>query len=122
MVALLALAVCGCANNTLKPVEENIYPADYRTQIVDRLRIQLENPSNIVDAYVAEPVLKTPQGTARYIACVRFNAKDRNGNYNGPRNMAAYFLSGKLTQIVDANAELCANAAFQPFPELQRPS
>ena len=122
MAALLALAVCGCANNVPKLVEENIYPADYRTQIVDRLRLQLESPSNIMDAYVAEPILKTPQGTPRYIACVRFNAKDRNGNYNGPRNMAAYFLSGKLTQIVDANAELCANAAFQPFPELQRPS
>jgi hypothetical protein len=121
MVALVAITVGGCANNQVKPVDENIYPADYRTQIVDRLRLLLDNPNNILDAYVAEPVLKTPQGTPRYIACVRFNAKDRSGNYRGSKDMAAYFFAGKINQVVDASAELCGGAFFQPFPELQRP-
>jgi hypothetical protein len=121
MTALLVITLCACASEKPKPIEENIYPADYRTQIVDRLRLLLDNPNNILDAYVAEPVLKTPQGTPRYIACVRFNAKDRSGNYRGSKDMAAYFFAGKINQIVDASAELCGGAFFQPFPELQRP-
>jgi hypothetical protein len=122
MTALITMMVCACAKDPPKPIEDNIFPADYRAQIVALLRRQVDNPNNILDAYVAEPVLKTSQGTSRYIVCVRFNAKDRGGNYRGSKDVAAYFYAGKINQIADASAELCGNAVFQPFPELQRQS
>jgi hypothetical protein len=121
MAAVLAVTVCACARDRAKKPEENIYPADYKVQIVAQVRGQLDDPKDIRDALVAEPVLKASLVTPRYIACVRFNAKDRSGAYKGSKDMAAYFYEGKITQVVDASLELCGNAAFQPFPELQRP-
>jgi hypothetical protein len=115
--ALVALAVCACAQEKPKPIEENIYPTDYKAQIADRVRAQL-NTQNIRDAYIAEPALKTSLSTPRYIACLRVKAADSSGAYKD-KNMAAYFYAGRVTQVVDASAELCGNAAFQPFRELQ---
>jgi hypothetical protein len=115
--ALVAFAVCGCAQEKPKKIEENIYPADYKSQIADRVRVQL-NPQNIKDAYIAEPTLKTSLPTPRYIACVRFKATDGSGAYKD-KDVAAYFYGGRITQVVDASVDLCGNAAFQPFRELQ---
>ena len=63
--------------------------------------------------------MKTSLGTTRYIACLRYNAKNNDGQYTGSRDMAAYFVTTRLSQIVPADRELCGNAAYQPFPELQ---
>jgi len=118
-VALLALAICGCAKpEKPKPIEANVSPPDFRTQVADQVRRQLV-PSNIKDAYIAEPVLKTSLPTPRYVACVRFNSTDSNGAYKGNKSYAAYFYAGKITQVVDATVEQCDKAAFLPFPELQ---
>ena len=59
-------------------------------------------------------------GTTRYIACIRFNGKNKDGQYTGSKDMAAYFVTTRLTQIVNADREMCGNAAYQPFPELQK--
>jgi len=118
-VALLALAVCACAKQEKpKPIEANVTPADFRTQVADQVRLQLA-PRNVKDAYVAEPVLKTALPTPRYVACVRFNSTDNSGAYKGNKFYAAYFYAGKITQVVDATVEQCDKAAFLPFPELQ---
>jgi hypothetical protein len=115
--ALVVLAVCACAQEKPKKIEENIYPTDYKAQIADRVHAQLD-PKDIRDAYVAEPALKTSLSTPRYVACVRFKAADSGGAFKD-KDMAAYFYAGRITQVVDASAELCGNAAFQPFRELQ---
>lgn len=114
---LMVLAVCACAQEKPKKIEENIYPTDFKTQIADRVRAQLD-PQKIRDAYIAEPVLKTSLPTPRYVACLRFKAADSSGAYKD-KDMAAYFYAGRITQVVDSNAELCGNAPFQPFRELQ---
>jgi hypothetical protein len=116
--ALIVLAVCACAKEEKpKPIEANIAPADFRTQVAGQVRRQLA-PKNIKDAYVAEPELKTFLPTPRYIACVRFNSAESSGAYKGYKFYAAYFYAGKVTQVVDATVEQCDKAAFQPFPEL----
>jgi hypothetical protein len=118
-VALVALAVCTCAQREKpKPIEENLSPAEYRTQVADQVRRQLA-PRNVKDAYVAEPVLKTSLPSPRYVACVRFNSTDSSGAYRGNKLYAAYFYAGKITQVVEATVEQCDKAAFLPFPELQ---
>ncbi len=117
--ALVALAVCACAKEDKpKPIEANIAPADFRTQVADRLRRQLAS-RNIRDAYIAEPELKTSLPTPRYVACVRFNSGDGGGANKGNKFYAAYFYAGKLTQVVEATVEQCDKAAYMPFPELQ---
>lgn len=100
-VALLALAVCACANQD-KPnrIEENVGPADFRTEVADQVRRQFA-PRNVKDAYIAEPILKSSLPTPRYIACVRFNSTDSGGTYKGNKFYAAYFYAGKVTEVVD---------------------
>jgi hypothetical protein len=114
---LLALAMCACAHEKPKPVEANSFPPDYRTQVADQVRRQLE-PRSVRDAYIAEPELKTFLPTPRFIACVRFNSVDSSGASKGNKLYAAYFYAGKITQIVDATVEQCDKASFLPFPEL----
>jgi hypothetical protein len=116
--ALLAITLCACANQEKpKPIEANLPPADFRTQVANQVRHQVA-PRNVKDAYIAEPELKTFLPTPRYVACVRFNSVDSSGAYKGNKFYAAYFYAGKITQVVDATDEQCDKAAFLPFPEL----
>jgi len=120
LATLVAVALGACAEHGEKKVEENVYPKDYRASIMERVRVQVADPTDIRDAYVSEPTLRSYGNSVRYIACVRFNAKDEEGRYVGSKEFAAFFFSGGLTQIVDATRELCSNVAYQPFPELQK--
>jgi hypothetical protein len=120
-VAALALAACSSfIPQKEKPVEENLYPKNYKTAILARLRDQLPDEKGIRSAFLAEPVLKPRDAVTRYIACIRFDAKDNRGQYRGNKEYAAFFYNGELTQIVDAPRELCEKSAYQPFPELER--
>jgi hypothetical protein len=118
-----ALVLCACSSfipNKEKPVEENLYPKNYKAAILDRLRQQLPDAKGIRGAYLAEPTLKARDAVTRYIACIRFDAKDDRGRYQGNKDYAAFFFGGELTQIIDAGRELCDKVAYQPFPELER--
>jgi hypothetical protein len=119
--ALLAVTLCACAGlgDDKKP-EENIFPAEYRTRIRERLDLQVPDARSIRDAYIAEPALKPRGAVTRYIACVRFDAKDEHGQYQGNKEYAAFFYGGQLTQIVDATREMCDGALYRPFSELEK--
>jgi hypothetical protein len=118
---VLALSACSSfIPQKEKPLEENAYPKGYKAAILDRLRSQLPDEKGIRAAFLAEPVLKPRDTTTRYIACIRFDAKDDRGKYQGNKEYAAFFYDGQLTQIVDATRELCDKAAYLPFPELER--
>jgi hypothetical protein len=123
LAALLALALCSCesfTSNKDKKVEENVFPKDYKNRILDQLRLQLPDPKGITGAYVAEPALKPRGAITRYIACLRFNAKDGRGQYQGNKDYAAFFYAGELTQVTEASREMCEGALYQPFPELEK--
>jgi hypothetical protein len=118
-VAVLVLAACACAKQEKpKPIDENAPPLDYRAQVADLLHREL-GPSNVRDAFIAEPVLKTFLPTPRFVVCLKFNAANSSGAYTGSKLYAAYFYAGKITQVVDATVEQCDKAAFMPFPELK---
>jgi hypothetical protein len=123
---LVAALLAGCAAQEEKKVEENIYPQGYRTEILEYLHKELPDPSGIRDAFVSEPTLTNVGGTQRYVACLRFDPKERPNKpgelpkYSGIREMAIYYYAGKMTQMVKAPPELCAKAAYQPFPELTK--
>ena len=120
LAALLPLlALCACWGRDDKP-QENILPTNYRPDIIEMLHGTLEDPTNVRDAGISEPVLKPVAGSTRYVVCLRFNARDSSGQYTGMKNQAAVFFSGRITQIINATAEQCGGVAYQPFPELQK--
>ena len=94
-------------------------PANYRAEIIAYQRSYLNDPTGIRGAAISQPALKNLGNTERYIVCVRFNAKNPNGAYAGLRDHLAIFLAGKLDQM-GPTREQCKDAAYEPFPELER--
>jgi hypothetical protein len=119
-VALLAIALCACSSLGEKKVEENAYPADYKVRIREWLALQVADPKSIRDAYIAEPALKARGAVTRYIVCVKFDAKDERGQYQGNKEFAAFYYAGQITQIVEATREMCENALYRPYPEIEK--
>src|SRR5215831_10329099 len=130
--AVAAAALGGCATTEVGPSPselkarweaENVYPARYREDLIAFLRTYLNDPSRIRDAAVSQPQLKYIGPGERYVACVRYNARNSDGKYMGTKDGAAVYVAGKLDRFVDSPREvreLCRDMAFAPFPELER--
>jgi hypothetical protein len=119
-VALLAITLCACSSTGEKKVDENVYPADYKARIREWLALQLDDPKSIRDAYIAEPTLKARGAVTRYIVCLKFDSKDERGLYQGNKEFAAFYYAGQITQIAEATREMCENALYRPYPELEK--
>lgn len=125
-----ALVLAGCSTD-LGPTPadlkaqwdaQNVYPTNYKSDLLAFLRTYLNNPEHIRGAAVAPPTLKTMGPGDRYIACVRYNARDNENHYAGMKTGFAVYLSGRLDHFVDQPGsvkEMCKDAAFAPFPELE---
>lgn len=100
--------------------EANIHPANYRADTIAFLKTWLNDTSGVRDASISEPVLKSAGRVERYVVCVRFNAKNSTGKYEGSKERLVVFLAGKLDTMVDARRDDCTGAKYQPFPELER--
>ncbi len=122
----LALLAAGCGKyegyypQATVTGEANIYPANYRADTIAFLKTWLNDTSGIRDALISEPVLKAAGRVERYVLCVRFNAKNSTGKYEGTKDRMVVFLAGRLDTMVDAKRDECAGAKYQPFPELER--
>ncbi len=127
-ISALALALmcagCGKYEGTYTQAtvtgEANILPANYRADTIAFLRSWINDTSNIRDAAITEPALKQAGRVERYIVCVKFNAKNSTGKYEGTKERMIVFLAGKLDTMVDVRRDECAGARYQPFPELER--
>jgi hypothetical protein len=117
---VLAVMLCACSSVGDKKIDETAFPADYKDKIRIRLDVQVPDARSIRDAYIAEPALKPRGAVTRYVVCVKFDAKDEQGQYMGNKEYAAFFYAGDLTQIVDATRELCDGALYRPFPEVEK--
>jgi hypothetical protein len=100
--------------------EANIFPANYRADTIAFLRTWINDTSGIRDAAISEPTLKSAGRVDRYILCVRFNAKNSAGKYEGAKDRMVVFLAGRLDTVVNARGDECAGVKYQPFPELER--
>lgn len=120
----LAIALAGCSSGDYlgkpKPVDPNVFPADYKKEITDTMLKVLEDPTNVRDAFISEPALLTAGSDQRYAVCIRSNSRNLNRQYKGSQDRIAYFYGGHLNQLVDASKEQCGNAAYRPFPELEK--
>jgi hypothetical protein len=61
---------------------------------------------------ISEPVLKSVEASQHYVVCIQFSPQSKIAT------KAAVFLSGQMTQFIDATPEQCAGAAYQSFKEL----
>ena len=120
----LAITLFGCSWFDKKtegpPVEVNKVPVNYRANMLEFLKGQLNDPVGVRDAYITEPRLQQVLADQRYVVCVRFDAKDPFGQYSGPKEHIAIYFAGNLTQFVPANPGQCTGAAYQRFPELEQ--
>jgi len=69
---------------------------------------------------VAEPVQRTVSGHVRYVACLRFSARESDGGYREPKERAILFVDGRLDRMAENAGELCAGAVYAAFPEMEK--
>ena len=119
LVTAVAMALMACTSKT-PDVDPNAVPTNFKQEILDALGRSLGDPTNVRDAFISEPALTSVGKDQRYTACVRFNARDASRRYIGSTDRIAYFYGGHLNQLVEASKEQCGNAAYKPFPELEK--
>ena len=126
---LLAAALAACSGHHGGPSGElaaraddaaNSYPENYKADVLAMLRVYLNDPSHVREAGLSEPFLHPVGGRNRYAVCVRLSARKSSGEYAAAREHVAYFLRGRLDQMVEANAKQCEEASYQPFPEAEK--
>ncbi len=130
-LAVLALLVLGGCSTDTGPSQadlrarwdaQNVNPQSYRQDLLAFLRTYLNDPTHVRAAGVSQPQLKTVGPGDRYIACVRYNARNSDGKYGGSKEGAAVYVAGKLDRFLDGKQgqPYCKDAAYAPFPELER--
>lgn len=121
LLPAVALALAACSSDKKEIlIDPNIFPTNFKQDVLATLPNALEDQTNVRDAFITDPVL-TPVGKdQRYTVCVRYNARNANRQYMGSKDRIGYFFGGQLNQLVDAAKEQCGNAAYKPFPELEK--
>jgi hypothetical protein len=129
IAAALALAGCGGIelsgwnvfdkSNDPSKVDPNKYPIEYKNELLKFLRTDLHDPSGVRSAFITDPTLIQFGNENRYAVCLRYNARDSGGHYEGSKDRIAIFYGAQINQIRDATKEECGAAVYRPFPELE---
>jgi hypothetical protein len=125
LLALLVPMLAGCnsewTDRQQRMEQANTTPpSDYRNDIIAFMRTYLNDPTGVRGASVSEPALREVEGAKRYTVCLRYTAHKSNGQYAAPKESIVLFRDGRLDRIVDNARDQCKDAAYQPFPELER--
>lgn len=116
-----ALTLLACSSSTKESEDSpNILPANYKNEILNTMTESLDDPTNVRNASISDPALRTVGKTERYTVCVRLDSRDVNRQYTGIKDRMAIFYGGHLNQLIDATKDQCGNAAYRPFPELEK--
>jgi hypothetical protein len=139
-MAGLAVTLAGCASERMLEEHQereeriNVYPGNYRADLVAAMHTYVSDPASIRDAWVAEPTISQIGRQRRYAACVRFNARNGDGRHADSRVVLAVFSEGRFDQFIEAAAstdpasqeslsvlvkERCDAADYKRFPELE---
>jgi hypothetical protein len=110
--AVFAAAGCSKKEDPQLSADPNVYPANYRKDIAKFLTQSLTNRADFRGAMISEPGMKPVEDSQHYVVCIQFNAK------SAIKTKAVVFLNGRMTQFVDSTPAQCADAAYQPFKEL----
>jgi len=127
-ILLLPVALAACAGGDEvksitytddRGVSNQPFPTNYKNEILSFMRTYLNNPVGVRDAVMAEPVQRVVGGRLRYVSCLRFSARDSDGNYHEARERAVLFVDGRLDRIIENASDPCAGVVYAPFPALQ---
>jgi len=116
LLAAVAVAGCGTAKKEQKTAtiaDPNAFPSNYRNQIARFLKLTLHDPTDFRGAFIAQPVLKPVGDGQHYVVCIQLNGHGQR------KNKVALYLGGEITQYLDSTPAQCADAAYQPFKELE---
>lgn len=116
------LAACSSFRgaSTVEGADVNSFPANYKSELLAFLQTYLNDPTNVRDAQIAEPAIRSIGSSERYVVCLKYNAKNGEGRYLGLKDSMAVYLRGRFNQFVNATGgETCKTAVYQPFPELE---
>ena len=116
----LAVSLLGCASSKKEDENPNIFPANYKVEILNTLSTTLDDPTNIRNAFITEPAIRPAAKIDRYVVCIRFDSRDISRQYTGTKDRIAIFYEGHLDQLIDATKEQCGGVAYKPFPELEK--
>jgi len=117
----VSIALAGCNSEWLgardRSMQANttVPTATYKADIVALMRTYLNDPTGVRDAFASEPALRSLEGAERYAVCLRYTPRNASS-----KDSLVLFRDGRLDRIIDAARETCKDAAYQPFPELQR--
>ncbi len=131
LILTVALAGCGTSGEPTQAdlratwESRNVSPTNYRDDILAYMRTYLNDPGGVRNAAVAAPARKVIPGDPadRFISCVRYTAKTSTGQYGAAKTGFAVYANGKLDRFIETPVvvrEVCREAAFEPFPELER--
>jgi hypothetical protein len=98
------------------------FPDNYHAEMLAFMRTYLNNPVGVRDAMMADPVQRTVGGRVRWVSCVRYSERQLDGTYREPRERAVVFINGRLDRVAQNSGELCAAAAYAPFPDMEKMS
>jgi hypothetical protein len=120
LTAAVAGMLAACASSKDTPVDPNLFPTNYKREILNTLSRTLGDPTNVREAFISDPALGPIDKEQRYMVCIRYNARDAGHHYEGSTDHIAYFYGGYLNQLITASKEQCGNATYKPFPELEK--
>jgi hypothetical protein len=113
LLAVLGLAGCTGADKPAANAELVPPPTNYKRQIAVFLREHLTDRADFHGAQVAPPALKQVGPSQHYVVCMRFNGHGER------KDKVAIYLGSSVAQFIDAKPELCGDAVFQPFQDLE---
>jgi hypothetical protein len=121
LLSALAMALAACSSDS-KPENPNVFPTDYQREILDTLKklFTSNDTARVSGAFISDPVLRPVGKDQLYTACVRYTAHGTSPGEIGNAVRIAYFYGGHLNQLIEASQDQCGNAAYKPFPELDK--
>jgi len=121
ILTAVGLVLGGCSSEASKTAEDpNAFPKDYERELLVTLTNQLDDPTNIREAGITDPVLRQAGREQRYTVCLRYNARNGNRHYEGVKERIAYYYAGSLNQLIAADQGQCKGAVYKPWPDLEK--
>jgi hypothetical protein len=126
-ILMLPIALTACAGSDDgrsiaftddRGVANQPYPNNYRAELLAFMKTYLNDPRDVHDTAMAEPVQRTVGGRLRYVSCLRFSPRESDGSYRELRERAVLYVNGRLDRVVEDASDVCAGAVYAPFPEL----
>lgn len=133
LAILVFVFLSGCTTTSpTAPTSETPAPTNYREAVVNEIKQSFFDPYSIRDAAISRPFYAngvydgvSPFPRKGWVVCMRGNARNRMGGYTGLQNTVILFDGERVAMSLSGPdyrwqvVELCKNAEFEPFPEIE---